>query len=618
MSASPLLSEAQNLLDAGDFSAALSRAEATLGAGDETAVAACVVAAVAFRNGQIAKALRVLEAVVELPGCSVDAVEALAVLNCLAGRLSEALFQAKVVATLPADGTLLPLFGPGFPKFSDAFANIVNRPLMRAASEALRLGRLERALDQVEQHLSLFANDVEALDVYSDVLMRLGRPHEAIGVLRSVLTVGGHSATLLGRLGVCLAAVGDHQAALACHDLALVRGPKAVTLWSNYLSCVAMTAPGDSDLRDKAAARWEEVLRARLPRVVKPAPKATVKDRLVVGFLCSSVRDATLQIMISRVAVARSGQSVATIGFGAGELNDDANLHYRNTFDRWRDVAALDEMTLAALVRGEGVDVLIDADGMLSNSHPSLFLRNPAPVQVSWLHAPCARPMPGATHSLSGTALASGPLLLDNRGIAIGAAPVEERGSITFGADLTHGELTPRLAMAWAAILAAVPESSLLLHDGGGLADPDSVDRLITLFGNFGVAHRIDVIQGVPQDFVAAIDIALAPFPAVRFASYGQALAAGVPVVALAEGSSALLADSLTALGLADGLVSGDVAGYIDNATAWAGDRARLAAFRSATAPALRTHAAYLPEVFAQGLEQTVRGFLAAAAAAAE
>ncbi|HLO75191.1 MAG TPA: hypothetical protein VK196_01890 [Magnetospirillum sp.] len=614
MSVSPLLAESLSLLSAGNQSDALLRAEKALGGGEDTVTAACVVAAVAFRSGQIAHALRVLEPMAELPGCSADVVEATAVLNCLAGRLHEALFCAKMVTTMPADGTLLQLFGPAFPKFETAFTQIVNRPLMRAAEDALRLGRLDEAVDRVEQHLSLFADDVEALDVYSDVLMRLGRTHEAIGVLRSVLTVGGHSATLLSRLGVCLAAIGDHQAALACHDLALTRAPKSALVWSNFLTCLDQSVDGRSHLREQAVARWRDFLNARLPKTVKAAPPATVKERLVVGFLCAAPLDVTSQIMVSRAAIARSGHGISSIGFGAGELSDEANLHYRSTFDRWRDISALDEMTLAALIRGEGVDVLIDVDGALTHTHPSLFLRNPAPVRVSWLNSPCALAMPGATHSLTGGVLASGPLLLDARNAVAAPAPVDRQGVVTFGADVTPGELTPRLAMAFASILAAVPESVLLLRDGGGLAAPENVDRLITLFGNFGVAHRIEVIQGSSQEFAADTDIALAPFPTLRLGSYGYALASGVPVVTLAEGRASMLAETLAALGVADGLVADDVPGYVAAAVALANDRQRLSAFRTQTMPALRGHAAFEPAAFAQGLEAALRGFLAESA----
>jgi protein O-GlcNAc transferase len=611
---SRILADALALMDAAKYTEALALAETALAAGEATSVAACVVAAVAYRHGHLANALHVLEPIANGPDCSASVAEAVAVLNCKVGRLHDALYWGKVAVTLTPEHDLLKLFGRGFPAFSDAFTTIVDRPLMRDAERAFKAGHLDDALQLCEQHLSLFTNDVGALDLYSDLLMKAGRPDEAIGVLRSVLTMGGHSATLLSRLGRCLSAIGEHDAGMACQELALTRAPKSAAVWSGFLSTLDGAVDGTSERREQGVRRWTEFLATRLPKTVRPAGKAAVKDKLTIGFLCASPLDEETQIMLGRIAAARAAGRVATIGFGAGELGDEANIHFRGAFDRWRDIAPLDELTLSVLIRGEGVDVLVDLDGAQTITHPSLFLRNAAPVQVSWLNGPCGLPMPGATHTLDG--LASGPLLFHGTGLVPGAAPVASRGAITFGADLSMAELTPRLAMAWSSILQAVPGSTLVLRDRDGLSKPVNAERLINLFGNFGVSHRIDLIAAYPAEFFGMVDVALAPFPVVRPGAYGKALRLGVPVVTLAEGRSRFLAASLSALGIADGMVAADLQEYVAHATAWATDTAKLAAFRQSAPAALAGRPAYDAAAFAEGLEALLRGYVKERAAA--
>lgn len=51
----------------------------------------------------------------------------------------------------------------------------------------------------------------------------------------------------------------------------------------------------------------------------------------------------------------------------------------------WRDVLALSEADLAALVRADGVDILVDLTGHTANNRLGAFAMRPAPIQVSLL-----------------------------------------------------------------------------------------------------------------------------------------------------------------------------------------------------------------------------------------
>ena len=48
----------------------------------------------------------------------------------------------------------------------------------------------------------------------------------------------------------------------------------------------------------------------------------------------------------------------------------------------WRDALALSEADLAALVRSDGVDILVDLTGHTANNRLGTFAMRPAPIQV--------------------------------------------------------------------------------------------------------------------------------------------------------------------------------------------------------------------------------------------
>ena len=60
----------------------------------------------------------------------------------------------------------------------------------------------------------------------------------------------------------------------------------------------------------------------------------------------------------------------------------------RGLVDRWHDTRAFDHGALAQLIRDDGIDILVDLQGHLSDNRLPVFAMKPAPVQVSWLGYP--------------------------------------------------------------------------------------------------------------------------------------------------------------------------------------------------------------------------------------
>ncbi|MGE5475837.1 MAG: hypothetical protein ACM3Q1_04225 [Bacteroidales bacterium] len=601
------------LLADGDVSESIAAAERAC-AEHGTPDAVCALAAIAYRQGNLAAAIQLIEPLADGIQVSSDIPEALAVLNCLAGRVSEALFYGKLATVLKPDNAVLPLFGPTFPRYADAFLSIEQKPLLRRSREAFEAGDAVRATLLVEQHLQLFRDDVEGLDRYAECLMATGEYRKAVGVLRSVLTLAGPSATLFSRLGQSLVALGEFEQGMACHRQAVTRGGKAAVLWAAMVRDWSYCPWGETEAARQAAAGLAAVIAAGGPKVARKPPVAQVKPMLTVGFLCNAPRDEDHRAMVAAVAAGLKNSSVKVVGFGGGELIEASNVVYRGAFDLWRNTLKVDELTLSALVRGEGVDVLIDCDGLAARERLSLMARNPAPLQVSWLNMPLGVSMPGAHLHLGGEdGPACGMLLLPCAGANPTPLPAAAAaGGITFGADVTRAELTPEVVRVWAAILHAVPDATLVLANRS-FDEPEAADRLVDLFGNFGVAHRIDIVGAAsPEEFFTEVDVALAPFPVVRPAPYGLALSSGVPVVTLAGQDRTGFAKTLNALGGAVArMVVETEDEYVAAAVAACSDMDALAEFRHSMPLQLRQSQAFSPAAFAAEWERFFRTKLA-------
>ncbi|WP_291722295.1 hypothetical protein [Magnetospirillum sp. 64-120] len=593
--AAGLYEQAKALLDAGKVSETLDLAEAHLAQGDEPDVALMALAAASYRHGLIGNVIQLIHEMMALGQDYPDSQELLAILYCQGGMLSKALYHSKEASITKPDGRMIALFGPELPNFADALARASHKPLMRAAQASLEAGDVGAALVQVEQHLMIAPEDVEAIDLYAAALMKDGQMDKALGMLRSLVTLGGQKPTLLSRIGKCLTAMGRHQQGLANHRLATSLAPAAISLWGDMVADLAYVPAGHSEAVALTEA-WVKCVETNAVKSPRPAPQLPQGNKHLVAFLCTAPLSPLEQEMLAALLSNLDKARFATLGLGRGELSAEHNTIFRGLFDRWRNAADLDVLTLGALVRGEGVSILIDVDGLRSPARAGLFLRKSAPLQCSWLNTPAHGAVPAANmhlvsveRGLDGEVVVpGGRYLCDVVPFSAGALPSASGNGFAFGADVTLAEITPDTAALWAQVLGALPDTTLLLRDRGRLSEQENVTALIELFGNFGVAHRIDVVGAELEVFCSQVDVMLAPSPRFDVLQAGRCVLAGVPVLALSGSVSGDdLAAALNGSPVAGRMVAGDSAGYVENARQWCQDGTGLAAYRAAPKAAL-------------------------------
>src|ERR1700677_5354644 len=164
--------------------------------------------------------------------------------------------------------------------------------------------------------------------------------------------------------------------------------------------------------------------------------------------------------------------------------------------------------------------------------------------------------------------------------------PFERNGFLTFGCYNNLAKVTPRVIEVWAAILAGVPGSRLVLKCLQ-FNERATRDRVHAAFAAHGIeAARIGLRGSSPhRDLLAQygdIDIVLDPFPYSGGLTTCEALWMGVPTVALPGEifASRHSASHLSNAGLADWVVD-DLEGYIELALARAADPQALAVLRA-------------------------------------
>jgi predicted O-linked N-acetylglucosamine transferase (SPINDLY family) len=295
-----------------------------------------------------------------------------------------------------------------------------------------------------------------------------------------------------------------------------------------------------------------------------------------------------------------------------------------------RKIGHLSDEEAAALIRADGVDILVDVWGHTHGSRLRMFTLRPAPVQIGWInfmqttgltcmdyvmHADSME-VPGTEAYFTEEIWRTGPIMAPYRPPADRSDPVPtpalRNGYVTFGSFNNPAKLNDATVAAWAAILRARPSAKLVLKYALFL-DPVLQRATRARFAGFGADPAQLEFRGhsTGPDYTREfqdIDLALDPSPVPGGTTTVDAIANGVPVLVL-KGEDFYARTPLPLLlpcGL-DDLVAESWGEYVAKALALTEDVAALDAMRATIRPAFDT-SPYRDEVgFTRRLEADYR-----------
>ncbi len=401
---------------------------------------------------------------------------------------------------------------------------------------------------------------------------------------------------------------GDHGASRRLYQALLRHLPKHPVIRRNAVIGLEYDPDVSDQERLDAARAWGGWALAAAGRERPRPPGVAPEGRpLRVGYVSADFCQHTVGLFVRDVLKAHASGSpmarVEAFAYSAGQTKDWVTDEIRAAC-HFRDVSALDDGALAERIRQDGIDVLVDLSGHTAGSRLTVFAHRPAAVQVSWLgyfattgltcmdavlldawHAP---PGTAAQFVEPIVALPAGRLCYQPVPFAppVSPPPCLERGWIAFGSFNNTGKYNDGVFDLWARVLAAVPQSRLVLK-WRTFNDAPYAQRVREAFARRGIdPERLDLR---PPSFhadllkeYADVDIALDPFPFSGGLTSCEALWMGVPVVTWPQSRvvSRQTAAFLAAIGLSE-LSASDPDDYVRLAVELAGSPERLATLRA-------------------------------------
>lgn len=119
----------------------------------------------------------------------------------------------------------------------------------------------------------------------------------------------------------------------------------------------------------------------------RPSPR--VHDKIRIGYVSAEFREQATAYLMAGLYELHDRQRFEVIAIDNGGGDSSAmRRRLEAAFDRSLYIAQMTDDQAAALVRAEGIDILVNLNGYFGSPRAGLFARRPAPIQVNYLGFP--------------------------------------------------------------------------------------------------------------------------------------------------------------------------------------------------------------------------------------
>jgi len=509
--------------------------------------------------------------------------------------------------------------------------------LLAGAVRLHQAGDLVEAVACYEQALSLNPNIPEALSNLALALTGLGKVDAAIARYEQALALKPNAPEILSNLGILLRDQGRTDEAITCYQKALALKPDYRAAHSNlgnalraqgrldeaitcYLQALALRRDYPEALSNLGSAIFDlhyserycnnNTLDVALQygRHIEPASlrkdfanAADPERRLRIGYVSGDFRHHPVAYLFFGALAAHDPTKVEVYCYSNSRDDDDMTARLRGVAHGWRTIVDVSDADADAMIRRDGIDILVDLAGHSAGNRLPLFALKPAPVQAIWLGYLDTSGLVAMDYFLTDRfvvpvedegSFTETVLRLPDAHFCFSAAGLDvpvlarpDTGPLTLGSFNNWAKTSDGTIALWSRIMAEIPDSRLLLITRA-LGNPVTQRETIERFAVHGVgadrltlekpSSRIDVLAAYNR-----IDIALDPFPYNGCTTTAEALWMGVPVVTLKGKRSVSRAAEaiLTVAGLPN-LVAEDGEAYVAAVKALAEDRKHLSELR--------------------------------------
>lgn len=501
------------------------------------------------------------------------------------------------------------------------------------------LGNAWMARKDFQEAVRSFRRSLELQPDAAEVLSNLGialkendQVDEAAEVLKKAVAIKPDFASAHINLANVLSQTARPDLAIESYRRGIALRPDSQNAHSNLLYAMHFSPEFDAQRLFDEHRAWAERFAPMTSSGRHESPEFAGRKspgrRLKIGYVSPDFRSHVVGRSLLPALRHRDREAFEVICYSNSPVADAVTLAIRENVDHFVNIAGLANDAVSEMIRGDGIDILVDLSLHTANNRLMVFARKPAPLQLTYLgycgttglrqidyrlSDPYLDP-PGTHENLYSESTVRLPRTYwcyqpGGAMPEVSPLPAEANGYVTFGCLNKFAKVSPQAMDVWVEVLRSVPDSRLLVHAGSRTFLSPLLDRASAAGLPGG---RIEWVPRQSWDDYARtyqrIDVALDPFPFNGGITSCDAMMMGVPVVtlrgrtAVGRGGCSIVSNA----GLPE-LIADSTVQYMNLATELAADLPRLSRIRVSLRDRMKTSPLMNASEFARDLENAYR-----------
>jgi len=463
----------------------------------------------------------------------------------------------------------------------------------------------EQAAAACRKAISLKPGLAEAYNTLGLALQGQGQIESAIQIFRMALQIKPDYPEAHNNMANALKDQGQLDAAISEFHAALTFGPKNAMFHSNLIVVLHLHPDSASQTIKEELTLWNARHAAPLKELILPhGNNRDPERRLKIGYVSADFCEHVSAHFLEPLLHNHDHEKFEIFCYAQVPNPDWATAQFRTCADHWRSTVGLTDEQLAEQIRRDDIDILVDLKLHTRDNRLLVFARKPAPVQLTWLGYPGSTGLSTMDYRLTDPHLdppgsddesyseqsirlpdcfwCYSPLINESPAPQINTLPAAQNGFVTFGCLNNFSKVNERQFELWAKILAAVPQSRLILLE----AQDETRHFVASILERENVPKtQLEFVQRRPRaqylKLYHRIDVGLDTLPYNGHTTTLDSLWMGVPVVSLSGNMAVGRAGKshLTNIGLPE-LIAPTPQEYVTIAAKLANDLPRLAELR--------------------------------------
>ena len=528
-------------------------------------------------------------------------------------------------------------------------------------------GQLNAAIHCLQTSIALNPSDVEAYNDLGLLLREQKQPHQAIEKFKHALNIKPNYAIAHYNLGNIFQDLLQFDEAIACYqqvialqadfaeaynnlgiaykDQALI--PEAIRYFQTALQIKPNYAQAfnnllltchyaiDEEPANLFAKHQHFNEQYALPFMASFQPHHNGRDPqrpLKIGYVSADFRQHSVAYFVESILAHHHPPDFEIVCYYNYLKKDHITQHLQQYVTLWRDCVHLSDAKLAEQIRHDQIDILVDLAGHTGTPRLAVFMRKPAPVQVTYLGYPNTTGLTAIDYRITDryvepderAELLSSETLLrmpasyfcytpNDNNLNINELPALQNDFITFGSFNNYAKISPTILALWVQVLKTIPNSKLFVK-AKSLNDTKTRQTFLNRLAKLGIeSERVIIANYLPVTenhlkLYHQIDIGLDTYPYHGATTTCEALWMGIPVVTLVgdKHASRMGISILTTIGLTE-LIAKTPAEYIQICEKLANNMSYLKTLRAKMRERMQTSPLMDGATFTYHLESAYR-----------